>query len=66
VKINFTVIKDHFLSSKIKSAECCVPLKDMCLMDHLEKVVELSQKYGIDKCQNKGKIHFDYITRVQP
>ncbi|MDR2434711.1 MAG: ATP-binding protein, partial [Treponema sp.] len=62
MKINFTAIKDKFFSCKIKSAEC-VPLKDMGLMDHLEKIVTLSQKYGIDKCQNKGKIHFDYTTK---
>jgi hypothetical protein len=56
----FTVIKDKIFSFKSTND---VPLKDLCLLDHLEKVVELSQKHGIDKCQNKGKIHFDYITQ---
>jgi hypothetical protein len=62
MKINFTAMKDKLFSFRVKSDEC-VPLKDMGLMDHLEKVVNLSQKYGIDKCQYKGKIHIDYITQ---
>jgi hypothetical protein len=62
MKLDFTAIKDNFFSFGVKPDER-VPLKDMCLMDHLEKVVGLSQKYGIDKCQNKGKIHIDYIAQ---
>jgi len=40
-----------------------VPLKDMDILDHFEKIVELSQKHGIDKCLSEtgGKKHFKYI-----
>jgi hypothetical protein len=62
MKINFAAIKSNFFSFQKESTER-IPLKDMSLMDHLEKIVTLSQKYGIDRCQNKGKIHFDYITQ---
>jgi hypothetical protein len=36
---------------------------DMCILDHIEKIVEISQEHGIDKCVDKGKSHFDYVTR---
>ncbi|MDR0497236.1 MAG: ATP-binding protein, partial [Treponema sp.] len=34
----------------------------MDILDHIEKIVELSTKYGIDKCYSRGKKHFDYVT----
>ena len=41
-----------------------MPLKDMDILDHFEKIVELSQKQGIDKCLSEvgGKKHFKYVT----
>ena len=41
-----------------------IPLKDMDILDHFEKIVELSQKQGIDKCvsEKTGKKHFKYVT----
>jgi hypothetical protein len=40
------------------------PLKDMDILDHFEKIVEISQKQGIDRCisEKSGKKHFKYVT----
>ena len=38
-------------------------VKEMDILDHIEKIVIISQKYGIEKCMAKGKIHFDFITK---
>jgi hypothetical protein len=40
------------------------PLKDLDILDHFEKIVEISQKMGIDKCltEGSGKKHFKYVT----
>ncbi|GHV86444.1 hypothetical protein AGMMS50230_20520 [Spirochaetia bacterium] len=37
--------------------------RDMCILDHIEKIVEISQEHGIDKCLDEGKSHFDYVNR---
>jgi len=41
-----------------------IPLKDMDILDHFEKIVEISQKQGIDKCisEKSGKKYFKYVT----
>ncbi|MDR1837180.1 MAG: hypothetical protein LBQ89_05925, partial [Treponema sp.] len=38
--------------------------KEMGILDHIEKIVKISRKRGIDKCLSakKGKKHFDYVT----
>jgi len=36
--------------------------KVMGILDHLEKIIEISQKYGIEKCLVKAKKHLDYVT----
>ncbi|MDR2742261.1 MAG: AAA family ATPase, partial [Treponema sp.] len=62
MKINFTAIKDKFRSFRpidVEHEDC----KDFVLLDHIEKIVEFSQKYGIKKCLTKGKIHFDSVTQ---
>jgi len=33
----------------------------MDILDKLEKIVEISRKYGISKCLPKGKAYFDYV-----
>ena len=38
------------------------PVKEMCLLDHIEKTAEISKKCGIGKCLIKGKCHLDYIS----
>jgi ATP-dependent 26S proteasome regulatory subunit len=37
-------------------------LKDMDILDHIEKIVEISQKIGIERCLSEGKRHLDYVT----
>jgi len=37
-------------------------LNNLGILDHLEKIIELSQKFGIEKCLFKGKKHIDYVT----
>ena len=39
-----------------------MPFKDMDILDHIEKIVEISQEIGVDKCLSRGKDHLDYIT----
>ena len=45
-------------------SEDSMSLKDMDILDHFEKIVEISQKLGIDKCLSKESVkkHFDYVT----
>ncbi|MCL1865283.1 MAG: ATP-binding protein [Spirochaetes bacterium] len=37
-------------------------IDDMCILDHIEKIIEISKEFGIDECFAKGKGHFDYVT----
>jgi len=46
--------------AKVPSANASA--KDMGILDHIEKVVEITGAQGIDKCQIKGKAHLDYIA----
>ena len=59
--MNLTTFKTKFsfLRAEIKND---IPLKDMCILDHIEKIVDFTQKYGIEKCLVKGKKHIDYVT----
>lgn len=34
----------------------------MKIFDHIEKIVELAHKNGIDRCQEAGKEHINYVT----
>jgi len=36
--------------------------REMTILDHIDKIVEISNKYGIEKSFTKGKTHFDYVT----
>jgi SpoVK/Ycf46/Vps4 family AAA+-type ATPase len=36
---------------------------NMDILDKLEKIVEISRKYGINKCLQKGKSYLDYVTK---
>ena len=39
------------------------PISDNAsILDELEKIVEISKEYGIDKCLDQGKIHLDYVN----
>jgi hypothetical protein len=39
-----------------------MPSKDMDILDHIEKIVEISTKQGMDKCLSMGKRHLDYVA----
>ena len=36
--------------------------KETNILDNIEKLIEISQKFGIDKCLSRGQEHFDYVT----
>jgi len=49
---------------KTREAKSVALKKGICLLDHIEKIVEISTEYGLDKSLTKGKIHFDYVTKA--
>jgi hypothetical protein len=61
MKIEIFDIKKMLFSTR-KEAKNDVPLRDMGILDHIEKIIEISQKYGVEKCLRKGKKHLDYVT----
>ena len=60
MKFNISAIKAKFSPAQTES-EDVIPVKEMCLLDHIEKIIEISRKYGIKKCLVKGKCHLDYV-----
>ncbi|MCL2186613.1 MAG: ATP-binding protein [Treponema sp.] len=56
--MNFFKIKEKMFPKKDDVQEP----KTMGILDHLEKIIEISQKYGIEKCLVKAKKHLDYVT----
>lgn len=62
MKLNFSAIKTKLLSVVTKSGND-IPFSDTDIFDHFEKIIIISQKYGIKKCSYKGKKHLDYVTR---
>jgi len=59
--MNISALKAKVLSRQTGSVND-VPFKDMDILDHMEKIVEISQKTGIAKCLPKAKDHLDYVT----
>ena len=51
------------LGSLRRGSDEKIPIKDFDILDHIEKVVEISQNSGINKCLAKGKIHLEYISQ---
>jgi len=37
--------------------------KGKSIFDHIEKIVEISKEYGIEKCLSEGKKSIDYVTQ---
>jgi len=60
MKLNIPIIKSKSSSESGKALKP-VPVDEMCMLDHVEKIIEVSKKYGIDKCFSKGKVHFRYV-----
>ncbi|MCL2066923.1 MAG: ATP-binding protein [Treponema sp.] len=59
--MNFSAIKNKLFHEDTESKNN-IPFKDMCILDHIEKIVEISKKYGIARCLGKGKGHLDYVS----
>jgi ATPases of the AAA+ class len=37
--------------------------KDKGILDHIEKIVEISKEKGIEKCLSEGKKHLEYVSK---
>ena len=61
MKINLSALRAKFFHDAAEPGDD-IPLQDMGILDHIEKTVEISKKYDIEKCLAKGKKHLDYIT----
>ena len=61
MKTLISIVKDKLSILKSEAGNDIQP-KDMNILDHIEKIVEMSNKYGINKSIQKGKIHFDYVN----
>jgi len=61
MNINFSALKTRFFPVKPGSGSE-TRFKSMDILDHIEKIVEIVQKYGFAKCQVTGKRHIDYLT----
>ena len=62
MKINLSAIKGKFFSEK-PGFKDDITLKDMGILDHIEEIIKISQKFGLEKCLSKGKKHLDYVTK---
>ena len=60
MKQNISAIKAKFFPCQ-KEDENENHIKDIDILDHIEKINEISSKYGIDKCLVKGKYHLNYV-----
>jgi len=62
MKINFSFKEDKILPTEGKTGNE-LSFKDKCIMDHIDKIVEISTKRGIERCLYEGKKHLDYVTK---
>jgi hypothetical protein len=60
---NKKIVEKVKLAADVVESGNDIPLKDMNILDHIEKIVKISQEFGIDNCMEKGKKHFDYVTK---
>ena len=51
------------LSSDVTGSLNSFAVKEMDILDHIEKILIISKKYRIEKCITKGKVHFDFIAQ---
>ncbi|MCL2232933.1 MAG: hypothetical protein FWB99_07640, partial [Treponema sp.] len=61
MKVNFSALKAKLFSKKTGS-KSEVSIREMDLLDHIEKIVEVSKEHGIDNCFSRAQGHFDYVT----
>jgi len=62
MKINISTIKAKLLPGEGKAGNE-LSVKDNSILDHIEKIVEISTEKGIEKCLISGKRHLDYVTK---
>jgi len=60
MKANISAVKARKNRLKLKAGNCAV--KEAGILDHIEKIVEISNEHGLDECLKKGKEHFNYVT----
>jgi AAA+ superfamily predicted ATPase len=60
MKMNISAIKMKLFPARRKNGNT-MPIKDMGILDHLDRIVEVSREHGIDKCLSRAKIHLDYV-----
>jgi hypothetical protein len=61
MKMNISALKDK-LFSNLTGSDGDKPSADMDILDHIEKIVEISTEHGINKCLSRGKAHLDYVA----
>jgi len=61
MKMNIFGIKTNLFPLRAES-KIGIPFNDMGILDHIEKIIEISQKYNIEKSLLKGRKHIDYVT----
>ena len=61
MKINFSALKARLFTS-LSGTVNETSFMDMDTLDHIEKIIELAQKHGIDRCQLAGKKHINYVS----
>jgi len=62
MKTNYFIKKDKALSNEGKDGNE-LSVKGKSILDHIEKIVEISTKKGIEKCLTEGKKHIDYVSK---
>ncbi|MCL2806096.1 MAG: ATP-binding protein [Treponema sp.] len=61
MKINVKNIKEKLFPSKDRRSKATGENDSMGILDHIEKILEFSKKFGIEKCLFKCKKNLDYI-----
>ena len=60
MKTTYSARKAKLRHDRTESANNTQP-EDMSILDHIEKIFEVSQKFGIDECLSWEKRHIDYV-----
>jgi SpoVK/Ycf46/Vps4 family AAA+-type ATPase len=62
METNNQTVKKAAVAQKAESAEAVSqPTKEMDILDHIDEIVTISKKTGIDKCLSQGKAHLDFV-----
>jgi len=61
MKINIPAMMERLFRPG-KNGAGTIPVRDMGILDHIEKIVEISRDQGIDRCLSKAKVHLEYVA----